>query len=257
MSHEPDLVSRDGDPNRDRKQGLGQSNGEQATHHHSRSLVLLIRLLVLALIMTALFVSAGKLGWVEGWALMILIAFGSIGTQLYLKRYNPEVLEHRKRIGEGTKTWDRIWLYLFRLIMLVMMVVAGLDAMRFGWTSMPWWLSPVGALVMSAGYLISAWAMAENPHFEGTVRIQHDRGHRVIDNGPYAVVRHPGYVGVSMLIIGSSLVLRSCWALVVVVLSVLLIGLRTWLEDSLLHKELIGYAEYARRVRSRLIPGLW
>jgi protein-S-isoprenylcysteine O-methyltransferase Ste14 len=116
---------------------------------------------------------------------------------------------------------------------------------------------PVGAVLVSLGFVVSARSMAENPHFEGTVRIQHDRDHRVIATGPYAVVRHPGYLGIAVLSLGLPLVLRSSWALVVAIISVLWIVLRTWLEDRTLQAELDGYTEYARRVRSRLIPGVW
>jgi protein-S-isoprenylcysteine O-methyltransferase Ste14 len=213
--------------------------------------------LFLALMVGTPFLSAGRIDWREGWLFLALVAVGAIGSHLFVKARNPEVLRHRRSIGEGTKPWDRVWLGLFRLMLLGLPIVAGLDAVRYGWTNVPWWLSPSGVILVLLGFALSALAMAENPHFEGTVRIQHDRDHRVIDTGPYAVVRHPGYVGVAMIVLGLPLVLRSGWALAVAVISVLWLGLRTWLEDRTLQTELSGYAEYAERVRARLLPGVW
>jgi protein-S-isoprenylcysteine O-methyltransferase Ste14 len=213
--------------------------------------------LFLALMVGTPFLSAGRIDWREGWLFLALVAVGAIGSHLFVKARNPEVLRHRRSIGEGTKPWDRVWLGLFRLMLLGLPIVAGLDAVRYGWTNVPWWLSPIGVILVLLGFALSALAMAENPHFEGTVRIQHDRDHRVIDTGPYAVVRHPGYVGVAMIVMGLPLVLRSGWALAVAFISVLWLGLRTWLEDRTLQTELSGYAEYAERVRARLLPGVW
>jgi protein-S-isoprenylcysteine O-methyltransferase Ste14 len=99
--------------------------------------------------------------------------------------------------------------------------------------------------------------MLVNAHFEVTVRIQTDRHHQVVTTGPYAFVRHPGYVGASLWALGSPLIVGSAWGLIPAGLTVLLLILRTWLEDKTLCAELPGYADYAQRVRSRLLPGLW
>ena len=101
------------------------------------------------------------------------------------------------------------------------------------------------------------WAESVNKFFEPTVRIQTDRGHKVIDTGPYALVRHPGYVAACLLFMGMPLALGSLWALIPAVLSCLLLVVRTILEDRTLREELSGYEEYTQRVRYRLIPGVW
>ena len=109
----------------------------------------------------------------------------------------------------------------------------------------------------AASYALTTWAQAVNRHFEPTVRIQTERGHRVIDSGPYAVVRHPGYVGAVVMSVGVALALGSLWALVPAALvAVLLIG-RTLAEEATLKAELPGYAEYTGRVRYRWTPGVW
>ncbi len=107
------------------------------------------------------------------------------------------------------------------------------------------------------GAALFSWSMVVNPFFEKTVRIQTDRGHRVIDTGPYAFVRHPGYLGFVGWTLSAPLLLASAWAFVPAVLSVVGIVVRTALEDRTLQAELPGYPEYAARVRSRLIPGVW
>jgi protein-S-isoprenylcysteine O-methyltransferase Ste14 len=101
------------------------------------------------------------------------------------------------------------------------------------------------------------WAEAVNKFFEVTVRIQTDRGQKVIDTGPYAIVRHPGYVGGILFCVGTALCLGSVWALIPAGLASFLLVLRTRWEDQTLQAELPGYQEYTERVRYRLLPGVW
>ncbi|MCP3918442.1 MAG: isoprenylcysteine carboxylmethyltransferase family protein [bacterium] len=237
--------------------GVGEQHVATAKRPHRTARARVVGLLYLAVLVGLPFGSAGRVDWVEGWVFLALIIAGGIGSKLFVKRRNPEVLEHRRGIGAGTKRWDLFWLAGFRLMLISIVVVAGLDAVRFGWTEMPGWLCPLGVALTSFGFALAARSMAENPHFEPTVRIQTDRDHRVIDSGPYAIVRHPGYVGVAVITLGFPLVLRSNWALIAALVAVLTLGLRTWLEDRMLQAELAGYAEYAGRVRSRLIPRVW
>lgn len=99
--------------------------------------------------------------------------------------------------------------------------------------------------------------MAANPFFETVVRIQHERGHVTVTGGPYAFIRHPGYVGAVGVGLAMLLILRTPWALAPAILGGAVIVVRTALEDRFLQAQLEGYADYARRVRYRLIPGLW
>jgi protein-S-isoprenylcysteine O-methyltransferase Ste14 len=158
--------------------------------------------------------------------------------------------------GSGTKTWDKVWAVLYAPVMVAVYVAAGLEV-RDGVPDPPGlvWLS--GLALFVPGSALLTWAMVVNPFFEKTVRIQTERGHRVIDTGPYAYVRHPGYVGFAAWILGTPLLLGSGWALVPAALSVVGIVIRTALEDRTLTAELAGYPEYAARVRYRLVPGLW
>lgn len=136
-------------------------------------------------------------------------------------------------------------------------IVAGFDAVRFGWTDMSptwWWL---GLLLHLPGAVLFVWSMGVNPFFEKTVRIQTERGHRVIDSGPYAFVRHPGYLGFIGWGLSVPFLLGSWWALIPAALSVAGIIVRTALEDRTLAEELQGYTAYAERVGYRLLPRVW
>jgi protein-S-isoprenylcysteine O-methyltransferase Ste14 len=105
--------------------------------------------------------------------------------------------------------------------------------------------------------MLTNWAVSANRFFSAVVRIQRDRGHRVVDTGPYRLVRHPGYLGSMIHMPGAALALGSMWALPLVAAVAAVMVARTALEDRTLRAELGGYEEYSRRVRFRLMPGLW
>jgi protein-S-isoprenylcysteine O-methyltransferase Ste14 len=135
--------------------------------------------------------------------------------------------------------------------------VAALDDGRFHWYGLPWWVCGVGYGSFIVGFGIATWAETVNKFFEVTVRIQTDRGQKVIDTGPYALVRHPGYVGGILILLGMAFSLGSLWALIPAGLASLLLIVRTQWEDQTLQAELTGYKEYAQRVRHKLIVGVW
>jgi protein-S-isoprenylcysteine O-methyltransferase Ste14 len=202
------------------------------------------------------FVPAGRLDWTLGWIYLGIVVV-SVGINLAcLLRWNPELIERRMRLGEGTKTWDKVWAVLYAPVMIAVYVVAGLEA-RDGVSSLPGAAWLLGLAIFVAGSAMLAWSMVVNPFFEKTVRIQTERGHRVIDTGPYAHVRHPGYMGFVGWILSIPFLLASAWAFVPALLSVVGVVIRTALEDRTLHAELPGYREYAARVCFRLVPGIW
>ena len=141
--------------------------------------------------------------------------------------------------------------------MLAIPIVAALDDGRYHRSHVPWWGSLVGYALIIAGFVGVTRATSVNKFFEPSVRIQADRGHRVIDTGPYAIVRHPGYALGYPLFLGMPLALGSLWALIPAMLLGPLLVLRTIWEDQTLREELPGYREYAQRVRYRLVPGVW
>ncbi len=203
-----------------------------------------------------LFVPAGRLDWTLGWVYLGLFVGNVAITWGCLLRWNPELIERRMRFAKGTKTWDKVWAVLFTPVMIAVYVVAGLEV-RMGVPSLPTATWLLGLAIFIPGSAILTWSMVVNPFFEKTVRIQTEHGHRVIDTGPYAYVRHPGYVGFTGWILSAPLLLASAWAFIPALLAVVGIVIRTALEDRTLQAELRGYPEYARRVRFRLIPGIW
>ena len=204
-----------------------------------------------------IFCPAGRIDWLAGWLYLAVVATSFFANLVYLMRVNPELIEHRMRIHKGTKRWDTIWGVLFAPVFLAIYVIAGFDAVRFEWSAMPAGFWPLGLVIFLPGMALFIWSMGVNPFFEKTVRIQTERGHRVIDTGPYGFIRHPGYLGFLAWSISIPLFLLSWWAFLPALLSVVGIVIRTALEDRTLRKELTGYEEYTRRVRYRLIPRIW
>lgn len=233
---------------------------ERATERAPRRLALRIALGVVSMVVfvAVFFLIAGRIDWLAGWAYLGLTVCGQGVSVLYLWRKDPELLRRRAEMGEGTKTWDKACLGLFGTACMAIVLVAALDAGRFGWSAMPVWLWPVGAVLYAFFFVLITWAMAANTFFEKTVRIQHDRGHRVIDSGPYRFVRHPGYLAVLVgFLLPPPLLLGSWWAMIPAFVGAALLIVRTVLEDRTLRRELPGYKDYAQRVRYRLVPGVW
>jgi protein-S-isoprenylcysteine O-methyltransferase Ste14 len=141
--------------------------------------------------------------------------------------------------------------------MLAILVVAALDDGRYRWFPVSWWVCVLGYFLLSIALVGLTWAESVNKFFEPSVRIQTDRGHKVIDTGPYAIIRHPGYVFGFLFFLGMPLALGSLWALIPAFLVCALLVVRTILEDRTLRAELPGYQEYAQRVRYKLVPGVW
>ncbi|MEJ2247450.1 MAG: isoprenylcysteine carboxylmethyltransferase family protein, partial [Acidobacteriota bacterium] len=128
---------------------------------------------------------------------------------------------------------------------------------RFDGANLGLWSAVVGTALFVFSVAVLTSAMLVNKHFETTVRIQTDRNHKVITAGPYKYIRHPGYVGASLWVLSAPLIVGSVYGLIPAGMAVLLLIIRTVLEDRTLQRELTGYSEYARQVHYRLIPGLW
>jgi protein-S-isoprenylcysteine O-methyltransferase Ste14 len=189
-------------------------------------------------------------GWmwsyVVVWALVSLYALASLDEDLARERFNPP--------EPGA---DRTALHFVRAVALAHLVVGALDTGRLHWTSVPSGLRLIGLLGMAAAALLVFRAMLSNRFFSAVVRIQTDRGHRVVDSGPYATVRHPGYAGMILLAPMSGLALGSWISVGLAVIYSALILRRVLFEDAFLRRNLDGYDAYARRVPYRLVPGIF
>ena len=205
----------------------------------------------------ALFAPAGRFAGTRAWLYLGLVAFIQGLTALVLIPRSPDLLIERSQLKEGVKTWDIGLAVLMGYSPALMALAAGLET-RF--SALPSSLDAgaiIAVLVAILGTLLTLWAMAANPFFSGIVRIQHERGHTVASAGPYQYVRHPGYVGMLVFTLATPLILGSRWAFGMAALTMGITLVRTSLEDRTLQRELAGYAEYAQRVRYRLVPGIW
>jgi protein-S-isoprenylcysteine O-methyltransferase Ste14 len=205
-----------------------------------------------------LFLTAGRLDWLAGWAYLGLNALTQVLSAVVLIPRQADMLSERSQVREGTKSWDRFFTPAIVIVgTLAVLITAGLDE-RFGWTApinTSLWVSGLALAFCSQMFVL--WAMASNPFFATTVRIQNDRGHEVVRSGPYGFVRHPGYLGSIIFNLTLPLVLDSAWTLIPALLTIALIVVRTSLEDQTLQDELTGYRGYAMTVRYRLFPGIW
>jgi len=206
----------------------------------------------------SLFLAAGRLDWIRGWISvgLAVIAMTIVGAVVH--HYNAPLMEARaKWPRKDTKPFDKVFLAIFMPIVFIHPMVAGLDAVRYHWSSMPFVFVYIGAILFTLAMVLIAWVMVVNPFAETSVRIQTDRGHTVVTSGPYRLVRHPMYLGAILMYTATSLVWGSVWALVLAALIAGLMIWRTTREDRTLLQELAGYEEYSSRTRYRLLPGLW
>jgi protein-S-isoprenylcysteine O-methyltransferase Ste14 len=205
------------------------------------------------------FVAAGRVDLPRAWLFVAVSFVWMLGNVFVVAFANPDLLNRRGewRKKRDAKAWDRKLLPVRVFGIYLVPLVMGLDAGHYHWSNLGLGATVLGVAIFSFGWLLLTWAMLVNPHFETTVRIQTDRHHRVVSAGPYAVVRHPGYVGASFWIFGSPLIVGSAYGLIPAGITILLLVLRTCLEDKTLQAELPGYAEYAKQVRYRLVPGVW
>jgi protein-S-isoprenylcysteine O-methyltransferase Ste14 len=235
--------------------------GDQTQEHDEiRGIIrwVITSFIFLLLLAASMFISAGTLKWQMAWYYLLLTTVVLVLDAVVLIRISPELLGERSKYQKGAKKWDQLLSRLMATIgPLIVWIVSGLDY-RNSWTSpLPTWLVILSSGLIFAGSMLALWAMASNRFFIGMVRIQEERGHTVIEAGPYRYIRHPGYLGSLFFLIFTPLMLESLWALIPAALTCGVVFLRTYLEDNTLKLELPGYREYAANIHYRLIPGIW
>ena len=208
-------------------------------------------------LIASLFLSAGEAGWWMGWLYVIMrVSLASI-TMLMISVKYPDLLSERFHPGSGVKAWDRPLSNISTALLPGLLIVAGLD-MRFdGSPDLPLGCQLAAFLIGFLGDAFSKWAVLSNRFYSRLVRIQDDVGHSVIRDGPYRIIRHPGYAGAIVAGLASPIILDSIWALIPGGLLGLLLLVRTSLEDTFLQQELPGYAAYSKQIQYRLIPRIW
>jgi protein-S-isoprenylcysteine O-methyltransferase Ste14 len=209
--------------------------------------------------MALIFVPAGTFKWLEAWIFLLLYFLFVAALVIWLKKNDPELLKERMtaKKKKNVKGWDRAIIFAYTLLVPALIVLAGLDAVRFRWSKVPLAIKVLGFIGFVPVLILVFWTINENSYLSEMVRIQEERGHQVCTTGPYRYVRHPMYVGVIIFLFCLPLCLGSLYALIPASLSVILFILRTALEDKTLQQELSGYKEYTEKVRYRLIPGIW
>jgi protein-S-isoprenylcysteine O-methyltransferase Ste14 len=243
-----------------RREGIGMAQQNiQSKHKFGAGEVRALFSLVVtfAIMIAALFGAAGTWDWPRGWMFFGVYCLLTAIACVWLWMTNPEIFAARSKMQAGTKSWDRLLTPAILLCSIAILPVSALDDGRFHWAPTPDSVVILGYILFTLGFLGFAWAQSVNRHFEGTVRIQTDRGHKVITAGPYAVVRHPGYAFSILMVTGMPLAMGSLYGLIPAGLLVLLILVRTLAEDATLKAELPGYRDYAARVKQRWIPGVW
>jgi protein-S-isoprenylcysteine O-methyltransferase Ste14 len=209
--------------------------------------------------MALMFIPAGTLAWPAGWIFLAEFALTSFVMTRWMLRHNPDLLAERMSplIQRAQEAWDKALMSVFIVLWCAWFVVMGIDAVRYGWSHVPLWLQVLGALAILAAMYIIFLTVRANTFAAPVVKIQKERGHRVVRDGPYATVRHPMYAGALLLIFATPLLLGSWYGLAMVPVIVVLLATRAVLEERTLARELDGYAEYAARVRYRLVPMVW
>jgi len=204
-----------------------------------------------------LFSTAGDVRWTEGWLFSIIFLVMCYAPLFYLYFHDPALLKERfgSPIQQDQKPWDKVLLMLFFISFIVWFEIMPLDARRFHWSpAFPLWTKAAGTLLLIvAGFLLFE-TLRENTFAAPVVKLQKERGQKVISSGLYSVVRHPMYAGAVLLFIGTPLLLGSLYGLVFALLLIATIGARSLGEEAMLKQELEGYSDYMKKVKWRMIP---
>lgn len=213
-------------------------------------------LLTMAVAAAVVFIASGRISFLWGWVYVGLAAVSLLLGAAYVLKHNPQAINERGRPAEQQKGWDKALMLVYTLLFISVYVLSGLDT-RFRWSDVPLWLHLTGAVITLFSSMITYAAMVHNKFLSMYVQVAQERGHQVATSGPYRYVRHPMYFSLVISWPALAMLFGSYWALIPSLLASGLIVLRTALEDRTLHEELPGYAEYARQVRYRLLPGVW
>jgi protein-S-isoprenylcysteine O-methyltransferase Ste14 len=211
-----------------------------------------LSLMMPALVGAIVFTSAGRWDLPMVWAVLGVLAVFSV---MMAASSDPGMLRERVKPGPGNR--DRLTRPIGVAMLFAHWVLAGLDAGRFQWSPVPWNVQIVGVIGYALAMALLYWAVYTNPFYSTAVRVQTDRGHHTVVEGPYRFVRHPGYTATLVGVLAGGLALGSWLAMVPLIVFGGFFIRRTLLEDRLLQRELGGYADYARRVRYRLIAGVF
>jgi protein-S-isoprenylcysteine O-methyltransferase Ste14 len=211
------------------------------------------------LLAVLLFLPAGTLAWPQGWLFLALFVGCSQATGAWLLKTDPALLSERMKspFSADQRPRDRAIIVAIMVFLCAWIVFMPLDARRFGWSHTPLWAQLIGAVLILGAFWGWVGVLRANSFASVKVRVQQERGQTVISSGPYAVVWHPMYSYVLLLLVGTPLLLGSLWGLLGIVVVMPLLAARTLGEEEVLMDGLPGYRDYAAKVRFRLLPGIW
>lgn len=206
-----------------------------------------------------LFLPAGTLEWRGAWIFMAEFVLAAFAVTVWLARHDRELLKERmgSPFQSGQVFWDKVFMALLMVVWYGWLVLMALEVKRWRLSHMPDALNVTGAILIPIGFFIVWLTFRENSFAAPVIKIQEQRGQRVIETGPYRIVRHPMYSGAMVYLIGMPLLLGSWLGLLVLPLILSALALRIFIEEGALRKGLPGYSEYVARVRYRLVPGIW
>lgn len=200
-----------------------------------------------------IFLPAGTLRFGQGWLLMGVLFVPMFLAGLFLMARDPDRLRRRLDAREKEMTQKNV-LLLSGLMFIAAFVLAGLS-FRFGWLRFPNWVSVLGAVLFLLGYVLYAFVLKENAYLARTVKVE--EGQQLVDTGLYGLVCHPMYMATLLLFLSMPLILGSLLAFLVMLVYPFIIARRIRNEEEVLLRDLPGYAAYRRKVRWRLVPGIW
>ena len=243
-------------------------------HKFSTPILILLTLLSTAIQIPFLFWPAGTIFWLEGWIYLVIFFISLSLMFIILNNNNPEILYNRmnmkklsmrKRREKGVEEnkiitkasgTDKIILPLFGVFFIAVFVIPALDR-RFNWSTSCIWSEIIGFIFLPISFFIVYRVMLENAYASKVLDIREDMGQKLIDTGPYAIVRHPMYSGFSLMVISIALGLGSWYALFPAILAIIFLGIRIKYEEAMLMEGLEGYKDYKQRVKFKMIPKLF
>ncbi len=207
----------------------------------------------------ALFLAAGTVAWAAGWVFLALFFGFTVALSAWLLKHDPGLLTERMTgIGKpDQKVWDKVFFAIANVLFLGWLVLMPLDAVRFHWSQVPAWVQAAGALLLLISFYLYMLTFRENAYLSPAVRVQRERGQKVVSTGPYRHVRHPMYATTIVLVAGTTLLLGSWYGLLPGAVLIGAVAVRAVQEERTLQAELAAYDEYMKRVRYRLIPYVW
>ena len=216
-------------------------------------------LVVYALTAALLFVAAGTWRWPQAWVFVVEMMASGIAIGIWLARHDPALLAERMSspLQRDQERLDKLFMLSVIVLWCAWLVFMALDAARFRWSHLPAWTEAIGALLILVAMYACFLTFRENSFAAPVVKYQQERGQTVVTTGPYRHVRHPMYAGMSLLFVGVPLLLGSGYGLALAPVWIALLACRIPIEERMLREKLPGYADYAARVRWRLVPGVW